>query len=110
MYPYTVFYREHLVKNNAFEIPPPPFFFYRDDTWMVTYMFKKYFKKIYLQARSNRNDTQYWTINKFQNGTDFEKDNNDKDYDCSLNNLSNFFVSVQFIILICGILVCTYVQ
>ena len=26
MYPYTVFYREHLVKNNAFEIPPPFFF------------------------------------------------------------------------------------
>ena len=65
---------------------------------------------VYLQARSNRNEKQYWTINKFQNGTDFEKDNNDKDYDCSLNNLSSFFVSVQFIILICGILVCTYVQ
>ena len=68
------------------------------------------FKKIYLQARSNRNEKQYWTINKFQNGTDFEKDNNNIDYDCSLNNLSNFFVSVQFIILICGILVCNYVQ
>ena len=37
---------------------------------MVTYMFKKLFKKIYLKARSNRNDKQYWTINKYQNGTD----------------------------------------